>query len=117
MAKISPWIFILRRKKMPYKDPEKRRTYQRDYKRRQRSQAKLSNPGCQTLSNPAKTLLSPSQTQKRKVYICQRLPSYRFSSAIQFKNGLFVTDQPEEQRIIESDPVYGKEIFSCTVEP
>jgi hypothetical protein len=29
---------------MPYKDPEKRRTYQRDYKRRQRARERLSNP-------------------------------------------------------------------------
>jgi hypothetical protein len=36
---------------------------------------------------------------------------------IVFKNGMFVTDQPEEQERIESDPIYGKEIFSWVVEP
>ena len=92
---------------MPYKDPEKRRTYQREYKRRQRG-------NCQTLSNPR---LTPSKTVKRKVYICQKLPSYRLNGLIQFKNGLFVTDQPEEQKRIESDLLYGEEIFSWSVDP
>jgi hypothetical protein len=102
---------------MPYKDPEKRRTYQREYKRRQRAQEKLSNPNCQTLSNQAKGCLTQGQIVKRKVYICQKLPSYRLSGLIQFKNGLFVTDQLEEQKRIESDLLYGEEIFSWTVDP
>jgi len=102
---------------MPYKDPEKRRTYQREYKRRQRAGERMSNLGRQTLSNPKKSFLSESQTVKRKAYICQKLPSYRLSGLIQFKNGLFVTDQPEEQEMIESDLLYGEEIFSWSVDP
>ena len=102
---------------MPYKDPEKRRAYQRDYKRRQRAQEKVSNPNCQTLSNQAISCLTPSQTVKRKVYICQKLPNYRLPGLIQFKNGLFVTDQLEEQKRIESDLLYGEEIFSWSVDP
>jgi hypothetical protein len=36
---------------------------------------------------------------------------------IVFKNGFFVTDQPEEQYRIESDPLYGEKVFSYLVNP
>ncbi len=86
---------------MPYKDAEKRRIYQRDYKRRQRAQAGLTNPG---------------RPGMRRAYVCYKLPSLRFPGII-FKSGLFVTDRPEEQARIEEDPMYGSEIFSWVLEP
>jgi hypothetical protein len=109
-------IFIPRRATMPYKDPDKRRTYQREYKRCQRSGKKMSNLRCQTLSTPAKTCLTSSQTVKRKAYICPKVPHYRLPG-IAFKNGIFVTDRSEEQERIESDPLYGEDIFSWVLEP
>jgi len=80
---------------MPYKDPEKRRTYQREYKRRLRA-----NEG----------LTSTCQTQTVRAYICFKAPQLRLPG-IAFKFGLFVTDQLEEQAMIENDELYGKEIF------
>jgi hypothetical protein len=109
--------FCPEERKMPYKDPEKRRAYQRDYKRRQRALKKLSNPVRQTQSNPKEVYKTSGQTGKRKAYICLKIPSHRMPRIIQFKNGLFVTDQPEDQEIIESDPLYGKEIFSWVLKP
>jgi len=90
---------------MPYKDLEKRRTYQCKYKRRQRAKDKMSNPGRQTLG----------QTVKRKAYLCPKVPNLRLP-IIMFKNGFFVTDRLEEQVRIESDPLYGLDIFSWVLE-
>jgi hypothetical protein len=81
---------------LPYKDPEKRRIFQRDYQRRRRAKAGLTNP-CQTLTT--------------KAYVCLKVPQLRLPG-IAFKFGFFVTDQPDEQAMIEQDPLYGKDIFS-----
>jgi hypothetical protein len=52
---------------MQYKDHQKRRIYQCEYKRRQQAKAKMSNPVCQT----------SSQTMKRKAYLCPKVPNLR----------------------------------------
>ena len=101
---------------MPYKDHEKSRSYQREYKRRQRAKARMSNPMCPTMLIPVEASQTLSQTVKRKAYICAKVPHYRLPG-IAFKNGIFVTDQSEEQGRIESDPLYGEEIFSWVLEP
>jgi hypothetical protein len=101
---------------MPYKDQKKRRTYQCEYKRRQRAMGKMSNPVCQTMSNPLKSCQTLSQTMKRKAYLCPKVPNLRLPGIV-FKNGFFVTDRPEEQDRIESDPLYGEEVFSWLVDP
>jgi hypothetical protein len=86
---------------VPYKDPEKRRRYDREYKRRMRAQQGLTNRG---------------QTRGRKAYICLRVPHLRLPG-IAFQDGWFVTDKPEEQARIEQNPSYGREIFSWRLEP
>lgn len=86
---------------MPYKDPEKRRIFQREYQRRRRAKAKLSN-GCRPLMN--------------KAYVCFKAPQLQLLG-IAFKFGFFVTDQPDVQAMIERNPMYGKEIFSWVLEP
>jgi len=100
---------------MPYKDLEKRRAYQCKYKRRQRAKEKMSNPGRQTLSNPMEACQTSGQTVKRKAYLCPKVPHLRLPGII-FKNGFFVTDRLEEQVRIESDPLYGLDIFSWVLE-
>ena len=86
---------------MPYKDQKKRRTYQCEYKRRQRAMEKMSNPVCQTMSNPLKFCQTLSQTMKRKAYLCPKVPNLRLPGIV-FKNGFFVTDRPEEQDRIQT---------------
>ena len=81
---------------MPYKDPEERRRYDRDYKRRLRGQKSVTNSG---------------QSPVRKAYICFKFPELKLPG-IPFHNGWFVTDNPEEQSRIEQKPLYGIEIFS-----
>ena len=81
---------------MPYKDPEERRRYDREYKRRLRGQKSVTNSG---------------QAPVRKAYICFKFPELKLPG-IPFHNGWFVTDNPEEQARIEQKPLYGIEIFS-----
>jgi len=100
---------------MPYKDQEKRRTYQCEYKRRQRAMEKMSNPVCQTIADPLKACQTLSQTMKRKACLCPKVPNLRLPGIV-FKNGFFVTDRLEEQDRIESDPLYGLDIFSWVLE-
>lgn len=102
---------------MPYKDPDQRRVYQRKYKRHQRALKKLSTPFRQPQSDPIEVGQTSNQIVPRKAYVCLKLPHLRMPRLIQFQNGLFVTDQPEEQKTIESDPLYGEEIFSWVLEP
>lgn len=86
---------------MPYKDPEKRRIFQREYQRRRRAKAKLTNHCGPVMS---------------KAYICFKAPQLRLPG-IAFKFGFYVTDQPDDQAMIERDPMYGKDIFSWILEP
>ena len=86
---------------MPYKDLEKRRIYQREYKRRLRAQQRLVHPG---------------QTRVRKAYICLRVPHLRFQGLV-FQEDWFISDNPDEHAIIEQHPSYGREIFSWQLEP
>ena len=86
---------------MPYRDPEQQRTYNREYKRRQRAAAPRSIPG---------------QSPMRKAYICPGAPNLRLPG-ITFKGGLYITNRPIEQAIIEPDPLYGGDIFSWRMEP
>jgi hypothetical protein len=86
---------------LPYKDSEKRRSFQREYQRRRRAKEGLTNP---------------CQPQMSKAYICLKFPHLRLPG-IAFQGGLFVTDQPDEQALIEQDPMYGHGIFSWVVQP
>jgi hypothetical protein len=81
---------------LPYKDLEKRRRYDREYKRRLRGQKGLTNSG---------------QTRVRKAYICLKVPHLRLPG-IAFRDGWFITDNPDEQKNIEQGPFYGRDIFS-----
>jgi hypothetical protein len=80
---------------MPHKDPDKRREYQKNYKRRQRARDRLYNPG---------------QSEGVKAYVCWKIPNYRLPGIV-FKNCLFVTADPEEQASIEADELYKIDIF------
>jgi hypothetical protein len=85
---------------LPYKDLEKRRSFQREYQRRRRAKEGLTNP-CRPLM--------------RKAYVCLKYPQLRLPG-IAFKFGIFVTDQPDLQSMIERDQMYGNYIFSWILE-
>ena len=101
---------------MPYKDADRSREYQREYKQRQRAKAKMSNPRCPTLAIPMYASQALSKNMKRKDYLCPKIPDLRLPGII-FKNGFFITDRVDEQIIIEPDSLYGEGIVSWPVEP
>jgi hypothetical protein len=56
-------------------------------------------------------LTNPCQPITRKAYVWFKSPQLRLPGIV-FKFGFFVTDQPDEQAMIERDPMYKKDIFS-----
>jgi len=86
---------------LPYKDPEERRSYDREYKRRLRGQKGLTNLG---------------QTPVRKAYLCLKFPDLPLPG-MSFRDGWLITDNPEEQARIEQSSWYGSVIFSWRLEP
>jgi hypothetical protein len=101
MAPGFPSLCHREKQLVPYKDPETRRRYDREYKRRLRAQKRLTHPG---------------QTGVRKAYICLKFPHLRLPG-IAFRDGWFITDKRDEQAKIEQHPSYGREIFSWRLEP
>jgi hypothetical protein len=79
----------------------KRRSYHCEYKRRLRAQQSLTNSG---------------QTLVREAYICLKVPHLRLPG-IAFRDGWFITDNPDEQDNIEQGPFYGRDIFSWRLDP
>jgi hypothetical protein len=61
-------------------------------------------------------LTNAGQTTVRKAYICLQVPHLRLPG-IPFRDGWFITDNPEEQARIEQSPLYGSAIFSWRLEP
>jgi hypothetical protein len=82
---------------MPYKDITQRRTYMREYKRRQKR------------LRDAQPLL--------KVYLCVRHPNLRIGGSILFRDGFYVTASREEQQVIEAYEGYGVFIVGWRAEP
>jgi len=81
---------------MPFQDIEKRRAYQRERKRQQKS-------------NPS---LSPGM----RIYFSWADPNYYLPRCtrpmlVMFQRGFFVTANPEFQRLIEGDDEFGKTVF------
>jgi hypothetical protein len=85
---------------MPYKDPERKREYQKDYR------ARLREAKARAQSPPA-----------RRVYFCSRYPSLKIGNSIKFVDSFFVTSCPEQQRLIESFEGYGSFICSWPADP
>jgi hypothetical protein len=82
---------------MPYKDVEQRRTYMREYKRRQK-RLRAAQPHL-------------------KVYLCVRHPHLRIGGSILFQDGFYVTASREEQEVIEAYEGYGVFIVGWRAEP
>jgi hypothetical protein len=45
-----------------------------------------------------------------KGYVCNRWPFFEIGPRVKFKRGLFVTSDPELQKLIESNDAYGVQI-------
>jgi hypothetical protein len=84
---------------MPYKNPEARRAYDREYKRNLRADLRSRQP------------MKP----KARVYICFRNPHLRLPGGVQFRDGLYVTSDPKAQDVIEQGPDFGRNILRLAV--
>jgi len=83
---------------MPYKDPEKRRQFQKEYKRKWRkAQARI---------NPLKGF---------KIYLCVRFPNLRVAPGY-FTDGFLITNRPDIQAAVERDPEFGRNIFPLALD-
>jgi hypothetical protein len=84
---------------MPYADPEKRRQFQRQYKRRWRARQARIHP-----------LLG------FKIYLCLRFPGLHIPGATSFINGFLITDDPEVQAKVEAHELFAKAIFPLALD-
>jgi len=83
---------------MPYKDPEKRRQFQREYKPKLRKAQEKINP-----------------LRAFRVYICPRFPYLRLGRE-QFRDGFLITDDPEVQAEVKRHEAFGKFIFPIALD-
>lgn len=83
---------------MPYADPEKRRQFQREYKRKWRkAQGKIN-------------LL-----RAFKIYLCVRIPDLRMPGA-SFRDSFLITSDPEVQARVERHREFGRSIFPLALD-
>jgi hypothetical protein len=82
---------------LPYKDPQKQKSYQREYKRRWR-------------------LAREHPFRKFRVYISPRYPSLRLGPGLDFVGGFLVTDKLEAQARIERHPEFMRRFFKIAMD-
>jgi hypothetical protein len=79
---------------VPYSNVERRRQFQREYKRKWRAkQAKIQ---------PMAAF---------RIYFCQRYPTLHISGAGTFFNSFLISNDREAQRMIEAHDLFGVHIF------
>ena len=83
---------------MPYADPERRRKFHREYKRRTRK--------AQTKNHPL---------QGFKIYVCVRFP-FLWMTLEQFNGGFLITNNPETQAEVEAHREFAKLIFPLAID-
>ena len=83
---------------MPYADPEKRRDFQRRYKKKWRAKQAKIHP-----------LLG------FKIYICPRFPYLRVGRE-QFRDGFLITDDRAVQAEVERHQEFGRFVFPLSLD-
>lgn len=83
---------------MPYANPEKRRQFQREYKRKWRKTQEKINP-----------------LRAFRVYICPRFP-YLWVGRVQFNGGFLITDNPEVQAEVEAHHAFAQFVFPLALD-
>jgi hypothetical protein len=83
---------------VPYADPEKRRQFQRQYKRKRRKAQEKINP-----------------LRGFRVYICPRFP-FLWAGKGQFNCGFLITDNPEIQSQVERYSEFARHIFPLALD-
>jgi hypothetical protein len=83
---------------MPYGDPERRRQFQREYKRKWRKAQEKINP-----------------LRFFKVYVCMRFPNLYLPGGA-FSNGFLITDDPQVQARVEAHDLFARSIFPLALD-
>jgi len=83
---------------MPLKDVEKRRHFQRQYKRKWRAKQAKIRP-----------------LMGFKVFLCLRFPTFHVAGT-SFFNGFLITDDPEVQADVVAHELFGKDIFALAID-
>jgi hypothetical protein len=83
---------------VPYADPERRRQFQREYKRKRRKEQEKINP-----------------LRGFKIYICLRF-AYIWVGREQFNGGFLITNNPETQTKVEAHSYFAKFIFPLALD-
>ena len=83
---------------MPYADPEKRRQFQREYKRKWRKAQERINP-----------------LRGFRVYVCPRFPFFRLARVC-FDNGFLITSDVAVQSQVEAHHEFGRFIFPIALD-
>jgi hypothetical protein len=86
---------------MPYKDPVRRREYDRRYKQERRRAA---------------SMFATRPTEVR-AYVCHRHPHYRLPGGMSFHEGILVSNDPKIQDAVEQSPEFGQVIFRVALVP
>jgi hypothetical protein len=87
---------------VPYADPERRRQFHKEYKRRWRKAQEKIDP-----------------LRSVKIFVCTRFPTLHVAGT-SFFNCFLITDDPKVQAEVEAHDLFGKAIFplaldlSCT---
>jgi hypothetical protein len=87
---------------VPCNDLKQKRRYDLEYSRPHRAQQDLTSRG---------------QTPLHEASICLKFPQLRLLPGIVFHDGCFVTNDPQQQALVEQNLEYGKHIFSWRLEP
>lgn len=82
---------------MPYKDPERRRQFHREYKKQWRRK-------------------QPNSSGQFKAYICPHNPCLRVGPGLVFENGFLVTNRRDAQAMIEGHAAFGRHIFKIALD-
>ncbi len=83
---------------MPYKNLERRRQFQREYKKQWRQKQQAQSTG------------------QFKAYICPHNPFLRVGPGLSFENGFLVTNQRDAQTLIEGHSAFGRHIFKIALD-
>ncbi len=84
---------------MPYADPERRRLFQRQYKRKIRIALGKNSP-----------------LKEFRIYLCQRYPNMHIPGGGCFHEGFLITDDPEVQTEVQRHDLFGKDIFPLAID-
>ena len=84
---------------MPYANVERRRQFQREYKRKMRIALGKNSP-----------------LKEFQIYLCQRYPNMHIPGGGWFHEGFLITDDPAVQAQVQRHDLFGRDIFPLAID-